>query len=130
MATEPDPQVGLADAAAPGDAGAPGDAAAAVVTVHVRRASFEPSDVTVHPGDTVRWVWERGRHNVVSGTVQDDKGVADGKFCNPGADTCDAAPLQGVPYTYEHTFQEIGAHPYFCTPHISMGMLGTIRVVT
>jgi plastocyanin len=105
------------------------DAATSVVTVLVQRASFSPVEVTLPVGGTVRWVWERGRHNVVSGNVVDGEGIADGKFCNAGGATCDEAPLQGPPYTYEHTFAAAGDYPYFCTPHVPMGMVGTIHVV-
>jgi plastocyanin len=115
------PEVGLADAG--------GDAASGIVTVLVKRASFEPKEVTVRRGSTVRWVWDGGRHNVVSGTVQDGEGLADGKFCNPGGATCDEAPLKGPPFTYEHAFSATGDFPYFCTPHVPMGMVGVIHVV-
>jgi plastocyanin len=129
-----DPQVDVADAdasdggVATTDGAAPGDAGA-IVQVLVKSMTFEPSDVTIHPGDTVHWVWNRGRHNVVSGPVAGGAGVADGKFCNPGAASCSAAPLQAPPYTYDHTFTDAGDFPYFCTPHVAMGMVGTVHVV-
>jgi plastocyanin len=112
-----------------GGDGGDGGATGTVVQVLVKSVSYSPNEVTVHPGDTVRWVWDRGRHNVVSGPVTAGQGVADGKFCNPGAATCDHAPLQGPPYTYEHVFTDVGDYPYFCTPHVSMGMVGTVHVV-
>ena len=31
--------------------------------------TFAPSDITIHAGDTVHWVWVAGFHNVVSGEV-------------------------------------------------------------
>jgi plastocyanin len=117
-----------ADAAGPADAGTDAPSGA-VVTVLVKSASFSPTDVTIHPGDTIHWVWDRGRHNVVSGPIAGGQGVADGKFCNPGAATCDRAPLQAPPYSYDFTFTDVGDYPYFCTPHVSMGMVGTIHVV-
>jgi plastocyanin len=107
-----------------------GDASTGVVVqVLVKRSSYAPAELTIHRGDTVRWVWDAGRHNVVSGTVAGDQGTADGKFCNPGGATCADAPLHGPPFTYEHMFADVGDYPYFCTPHISMGMVATIHVV-
>src|SRR5262249_44641322 len=70
------------------------------------------------------WVWASDFHNVVSG----QGGVADGTFCSPSDANCAAAPLSTTGATYEHTFTQAGTYPYFCTPHRSIGMTGTIVV--
>ena len=126
---------GGTDASADGAArdGAAPDGAApdggAVVQVLLKSMSFDPPDVTIHPGDTIHWVWNKGRHNVISGPVNGGAGVPDNKFCNPGAASCANAPLQAPPYTWDHTFHEVGDYPYYCAPHVAMGMVGTIHVV-
>ena len=38
---------------------------------------FTPANLTIHVGDTVRWVWGSNNHSVVSGT----DGNADNRFC-------------------------------------------------
>lgn len=90
--------------------------------------SFEPKEVTIHPGDKVVWTWTNGKHNVVSGKVTDGEGTADGVFCNPGGAACSEAPLKRAPNTYEHTFATVGDFSYFCAPHADMGMVGVIHV--
>ena len=65
--------------------------ASAVATVHevtLTGIVFAPPDLTVDEGDTVRWVWEDGFHNVVSGV----NGVHDGAF-----DSGDPTPVAGTP---------------------------------
>src|SRR3954471_22361874 len=36
------------------------------VTVHVTDFSFSPSSVSIQPGDTVHWVWDKGMHSTTS----------------------------------------------------------------
>lgn len=82
--------------------------------------SFSPSAITIEAGDTVRWEWTSGLHTVTSGI---------------GADARDAgalfdAPLSSGAPIFEFTFQEAGSVPFFCRPHESLGMTGTITVET
>jgi plastocyanin len=85
---------------------------------------FDPSSITIHVGETVRWSWSSGGHNVVSGSG----GTADGRFCSPDDRGCGSAPLSGAGATYEHTFMEAGTFPYFCSPHVTFGMTGRVVV--
>jgi plastocyanin len=85
---------------------------------------FAPSSVTIRVGDTVRWRWDSGGHNVVSGS----DGNADGRFCSPDDQGCGSAPLSNTGTTYEHTFTEAGTFPYFCEPHVNFGMTGRVIV--
>ena len=41
---------------------------AATHEVVVKNFSFDPKDITIQTGDTVRWVWDSGSHTVTSGT--------------------------------------------------------------
>ena len=87
--------------------------------------AFAPANVTLRAGDTVRWVWTGAlRHNVVSGTA----GTADSRFCSPADTGCASAPLASAGASYSHTFTQPGVYPYFCKPHVPMGMVGTVTV--
>lgn len=87
--------------------------------------SFEPSAVTIKAGGKVRWVWNGAGHNVVSGSTC----TADNKFCSPNDMSCATAPTSLVGTTYEHTFATAGSYPYFCKPHCTAGMIGSVTVV-
>jgi len=85
---------------------------------------FTPANLTIHAGDTVRWVWGSPGHSVVSGT----NGNADNRFCSPSDSGCDNPPLSNQGATYEHTFAHVGTFPYYCSVHFTLGMTGTITV--
>jgi plastocyanin len=87
---------------------------------------FQPAQLTVPRGTTVTWV----NSSSVQHTVTDDPS----KAVNPA----DAQLPSGVqPWdsgnvdagkTYQHTFDVPGTYKYFCMPHESAGMIGTIVV--
>lgn len=82
--------------------------------------TFEPAEVYVKPGDTVKWVWDSDGHNVVADSVPEGanwEGTegGDGKLYDTG-------------HEYEHTFETLGEYTYYCTPHRSAGMVGTVIV--
>jgi plastocyanin len=90
---------------------------------------FEPADLTVEAGTTVRWVnGEAISHTVTSGAwgeVNEDTGLrgtqnADGMFDHA------LAPMGSDGDTFEFTFDEPGEYQYYCQPHL--GMFGTITV--
>ena len=95
-----------------------GTATAATVQVDVGGASpvFDPSDVTIQPGDTVEWTWASDIHSVTSGS----NGTSNGLF-DSGS--------HKYPFTFSYTFQNAGTFPYFCIPHYSCcGMAGSVTV--
>lgn len=102
------------------------DLAPVTMTVNVGQGGnvFVPQNVTINVGDTIRWVWATGNHNVVSGTG----GTADNKFCSPNNQTCATTPVSAAGATYSFTFTTKGSYPYFCRPHVGAGMVGTITV--
>lgn len=109
------------------DAGSGAEAGAATVMVRVGPLgahSFLPATVTVPVGTTIQWFWVSAGHTVTSGA----DGVADGLFCSPGDLDCAAGVTSDVGTFYEHTFDAPGTYPYFCVPHYSVGMKGTIVV--
>jgi plastocyanin len=88
----------------------------AVTNVKVSSNQFEPAQVKVKVGDTVRWTWTGGSHNVVSGP---DCATDDGKFKS-------GAPVAGG--TFDKKFETAGTFPYYCQPHCGMGMKGEVIV--
>ena len=77
-------------------------------------------DLTILPGDTVRWLWVEGFHNVVSGFPDDP---------DPG-ELFFSGPPTGVPgTTFEFTFLDPGIYGYHCHPHESFGMISFVTVL-
>ena len=71
--------------------------------------AYEPLDVTVPAGTTVRWTNEDTvAHTVTSGVSDGSSGSDDGRFDSGFLD-------QGGTFTF--TFDEPGVYPYFCIPH-------------
>ena len=80
--------------------------------------TFNPSDITIGAGDTIEWVWTGGSHTVTSGTNLSDPEVGQ---------------LFDVPFTSSnqsvtYTFTIVGTQDYFCRPHLSFGMTGSVTV--
>ncbi|HEX2168241.1 MAG TPA: SdrD B-like domain-containing protein [Longimicrobiales bacterium] len=86
---------------------------AGVVEVELSGISFQPSDVTISPGTTVRWIYRSGGPH----TVTPD-----------GHSTWTSATLTAPDQTFEHTFTTAGTFAYYCSPHRGAGMTGVIRV--
>jgi plastocyanin len=88
---------------------------------------FEPSTVTIKPGDTVKWVMNKvPPHNAV---------FDDAKF--PGGDKALAKKLSHDKLTFspgesfEATFPADiapGTYPFYCQPHRGAGMAGKVIV--
>lgn len=78
--------------------------------------AFDPANVTIKAGDTVKWVNNKlPPHNIVF----EDKGLAakshDQLMFSPGE-------------SYEVTFDSAGTYSYYCAPHRGAGMAGKITV--
>jgi halocyanin-like protein len=75
--------------------------------------AFDPPAVHVDNGATVVWEWtgEGGSHNVVheGGNFESELTAESGA-------------------TFEHTFEEDGVYNYYCQPHKSLGMKGSVVV--
>ena len=70
------------------------------------KLTFEPAEITVAPGDVVRWIWNDCFHTVTSGVAC----LPDGLFHAP-LDPKNPTFVWVVPDDLE------GEVPYFCTPH-------------
>jgi len=93
-------------------------AAAETHVVEAISTWFSPSEITVIPGDTIRWEYVSGYpHTVTSGTDCVPDGLFDEPLANPGD-------------IFEWVVPDDAAASisYFCAPHCEMGMMGQINV--
>lgn len=82
---------------------------------------FDPAELTIKPGDTVKWVNNKlSPHNVVF-----DNSKVSETFANK-------ANHKGMLFqageSFETTFSDAGEYPYYCEPHRGAGMVGKITV--
>ncbi|CAN5525210.1 hypothetical protein BH24GEM3_BH24GEM3_01680 [soil metagenome] len=91
-----------------------------VVEIRLTGTSFDPADVTITPGTTVRWVNTDGIAHTVTPENASQTGVWQRQTTN----------TQGV--VFSHTFAAAGqTYRYRCEPHsanFTTGMVGVIRV--
>ena len=80
--------------------------------------TFVPADITIQMGDTVHWIWSGGNHTVTNGSGPADPDVGD----------LFDAPLDGGNTMFSYTFNTAGVFPYFCRPHFTLDMVGTVTV--
>lgn len=73
-----------------------------VVEISIENYKFQPEEVTIRPGDKVRWVnrEKRTSHSIVLGGQESDR----------------LFPGEG----WEKTFPQAGLNPYTCGPHPEM----------
>lgn len=91
------------------------------VRVAVVDNQFNPAEVFIFEGDTVRWEHEpnEGLHTVTSGLSSRPE---DGPGALFDAESSDLDPI------FAFRFTAAGDQPYFCRPHEHMGMKGAVRV--
>jgi plastocyanin len=82
--------------------------------------AFAPESVTIAVGDTVEWRWVGSNHNVTADSVP----AGSDWTGTPGAPD----RLFDTGYTYQHTFEAAGEYSYYCNPHQSVGMVGSVTV--
>src|SRR5688572_15826247 len=63
---------------------------------------FFPRIANISIDDTVRWSFDGGGHNVISGSSCNP----DNKFCSPTDTNCSTAPTSGAGFVYMRTFNE------------------------
>ncbi len=85
-----------------------------VVEIHLTAGSrFDPSSVTISVGTTVRWISDTSTFHTI--TPRDHSEWA-------------RVEMDAQGKTFEHTFNTTGTFNYFCEPHESAGMTGSITV--
>jgi plastocyanin len=83
------------------------------VTVSMEDNFFDQANITVAPGTTVTWVQNGANpHTTTSYDGLWDSGMIEG----------------GSNGTFSFTFEDPGTYDYFCIPHESLGMVGTVTV--
>ncbi len=76
---------------------------------------FSPFFVSIQPGDTVKWTWKSNHHSVTSGQPGQPTGLFD-------------SGIQDNGFTFSYTFNTPGSFKYYCLPHATEGMTGTVTV--
>jgi plastocyanin len=95
---------------------------------------FEPADVTIKPGDAVKFVMVSGgtAHNVAFDPTQIPAAARAQLSANMPQQVSElSSPMMMNPNeTYTISFGRMppGTYEYHCTPHLTMGMKGTITV--
>lgn len=87
---------------------------------------FDPATVTIAKGGTVTWTNSSGMMHSVTDDPAKASNKADAQL-PPGAQSWDSGMLQAN-QSYSHTFDVAGTYKYFCAPHESLGMVGTVIV--
>jgi len=77
-------------------------------------------ELAIDPGDTIRWVWVEGFHNVVSG-FPDDPDTGELFFSGE--------PTSEVGTIFDFTFDDPGVFGFHCHPHEELGMVSSITVI-
>lgn len=98
----------------------------------LQSSQFEPATLTITIGETVTWTNSGSEPHTV--TAYEDKLPDGAEFFSSGGD--DEASARDDPQSafidggdsFEVTFNEPGRYEYFCIPHESLGMRGTIVV--
>jgi plastocyanin len=105
-------------AAAPADGERAPKTSAAPQTITANGTSFSPANVTINQGETVTWRNTGGTHNVVL------EGPDGFEFPNPPAPESNT-----MVWPFTRPFSTPGTWRYYCRPHESAGMEGTVTVV-
>ncbi|WP_118972136.1 T9SS type A sorting domain-containing protein [Taibaiella koreensis] len=93
-----------------------GAAKAATVTISAAGLVFNPANVTITLGDTLKFVYASGMdHTTTSTTI-------------PSGAAPWNAPLTPSSNTFIYVPSVAGNYAYVCTPHASLGMVGTFTV--
>ncbi|MFB6361266.1 MAG: plastocyanin/azurin family copper-binding protein [Halobacteriales archaeon] len=113
-----------------------GNTPAAAYDVGMGASVYEPQEITIEVGETVRWRNTNSRAHTVTAY---GKQIPDGApyWASGGFDSEQAARdafyegfggALSTDDTYERTFETAGEHHYFCVPHERAGMIGVVIV--
>ena len=82
---------------------------------------FDPESFEIAVGDTVRWTWDGGGHNVRPDSIPEGSDWS--------GTTGDAGDTYGSGHVHTFTVETAGTYRYYCAPHRSIGMDGSFTVV-
>lgn len=108
------------------DAELDGPAAEAEVAMTTTESGdhFEPHVVWVETGGTVTWTNESGGHSTTAYHPENDEP----QLVPDEAAAWDSGVLSDEGATFDHTFETEGVYHYYCTPHETAGMIGSVIV--
>jgi len=107
-----------------GTVGDPTDAAEVRMLTTNDGSHFDPHIVRVTVGGTVTFVNKSGSHDTTAYHSDNDQP----HLAPTGAAAWNSDRLSEEGATFEHTFETEGVYHYFCTPHESSGMIGSVIV--
>ncbi len=87
---------------------------------------FDPHVVWVETGGRVTWTNESGSHSTTA--YHADNGEP--QLAPDGAAAWDSGVLSEQGTAFEHAFETEGVYHYYCTPHETGGMIGSVIVGT
>jgi len=108
-------------------AGSPSPAITVKMTTRLR---FEPAEITIKVGETIRWINESPLPHTTTGDPEKNpvkKTHPDYGQLPPDAEPWDSG-LLNPGQSFAHTFTTPGEYNYFCIPHILSGMRGLVTV--
>ncbi|WP_335343092.1 cupredoxin domain-containing protein [Halomontanus rarus] len=85
---------------------------------------FEPHVVWVEKGGRVNWINESDSHS----TTADHPANDEPQLVPDEAATWDSGVLSEQETTFDHPFETEGVYHYYCTPHETGGMTGSVIV--
>ena len=96
-------------------------------TVFAGNYYYDPQNLTINVGQTVRWINDGGHHDI-NGEINS---LNNEPFDNPEVFNSDAISEVGA-VIFSYTFQTPGVYHYDCSVggHASNGMIGTVTVNT
>ncbi|CQH48319.1 DUF5059 domain / halocyanin domain protein [Halobacterium hubeiense] len=103
--------------------------------VDMTAVAYEPAELTVQVGDKVAWTHAGGEPHTVT-AYEDDVPDDAAYWASGGFESQDAAASgwengEGAVTSgesYVHTFETAGEHGYYCIPHETLDMVGTVVV--
>ncbi|WP_435075166.1 plastocyanin/azurin family copper-binding protein [Halorubrum sp. HHNYT27] len=99
-------------------------AAVEMITTDDGGTHFAPHVARVETGGTVTWTLESGSHNAAAYHPDNDQP----QLVPDGAEPWDSGMISEHGATFEHTFETEGVYHYYCMPHESTGMIGSVIV--
>ncbi|WP_115865131.1 plastocyanin/azurin family copper-binding protein [Halorussus litoreus] len=85
---------------------------------------FEPEIVHVETGGTVTWTNVSRNHSATAYHPDNDAP----RRVPADAESWDSGVIRENGKTFSHTFEQAGVYDYYCTPHETLGMLGSVVV--
>lgn len=102
----------------------PSASATVKMTTNDNSFHFKPHVAWVERGGTVTWKLDSGTHTSTAYAGENDKP----QRIPDEATAWDSGTISEQGKTFKHTFETPGVYDYFCVPHESQGMIGSVIV--